>query len=148
MKVVILSGIPGSGKSTLAKELAGAVVCSADDWFCRSGEYQFDVNELGNAHGACLRRFMTALSEGFENIVVDNTNTTAEEVIPYYAIAASYGCDIELVTVTCDPSIAAARNLHGVPERGVFSMAQRLADRKLPDFWQYNEKFTQRTVAH
>jgi predicted kinase len=148
MKVTILSGIPGSGKSTFASGTgAGAIVCSADDWFCRSGEYRFNVCELGDAHGECLKKFVEAIQQG-RDTVVDNTNTTSEEIVPYYAVAAAYGAQIELITVLCDHKKAAARNVHGVSAKGVEAMARRLAERKLPDFWQYNEKFSQRIIEN
>ena len=91
-KCTILSGIPGSGKSTYCKNLDG-IVCSADDWFMRSGVYKFDFRELGKAHGECLKKFMEAIMEG-KDVVVDSTNTGVEEIIPYYAIAAAYNYDI------------------------------------------------------
>lgn len=144
MKVTILSGVPGSGKSTIARSMY-AVVCSADDHFLVDGEYRFDVTKLADAHGACLRKFVHAIQAG-KDVVVDNTNTTSEEIIPYYAFAAAWGCDIELVTVQCDPEVAAARCLHGVPVGAVKASAERIKNRVLPSFWQYNEKFSQRTV--
>ncbi len=146
MKTIIISGIPGSGKSTHSASIPGSVVCSADDWFCRFGEYIFDFRELANAHGACLRKFLEAMVNQEEVVIVDNTNTTAEEIIPYYAVSAAYGREIELITVLCDPAIAAARNTHGVPFAGVAAMAERLINRALPEHWSFNDKFSQRTV--
>ncbi len=153
VKVIILSGIPGSGKSTWVQYNAAlATVVSADHWFMRTGTYQFKVTELADAHGSCMRSFIgnltAAVADGEDcTIVVDNTNTTTEEIVPYYAIAAAYGCEIELITLLCDPAVAAARNVHGVPSGGTIAMAKRLDERKLPDFWKYNEKFSQRTIC-
>lgn len=147
MKVTILSGVPGSGKSTFASKTTNTVVCSADDFFCQSGEYKFDVTKLGEAHGECLRKFIEAIQVG-SDVVCDNTNTTADEIGPYYAIAAAYGAEIELITVLCDPAVAAARNVHGVPAAGVEAMAKRLAARRLPEYWKFNPRFSQRTVEN
>ena len=176
VKVIILSGVPGSGKSTWVKENhADATVCSADRYFMRTGTYQFKVTELADAHGYCMRKFVENLRAATEDgetctiivdntipqqilencvlnygetctIIVDNTNTTSEEIVPYYAVAQAYGCEIELITFEADPALAAARNVHGVPAAGVNAMAKRLESRELPDFWKYNEKFSQRTV--
>ena len=139
-KCVILSGIPGSGKSTFAKALLSGKVCSADDYFMVDGEYKFDVKLLADAHGACLRKFVHAISSG-SDVIVDNTNLSAEEIVPYYALAAAWGYDIKLITFKCDVETAIARNVHGVPEDGIRAMAKNLEERKLPDYWKYNDKF-------
>lgn len=151
MRVIILSGVPGSGKSTLAKSIvvnAPAVICSADNYFMVDGEYRFDPTKLGEAHAACLHRFtrslITARDQTWakdDNIIVDNTNTTALEMAPYVALAAAFGAECEIVTAVCDPEVAHARNTHGVPLAGVKRMAQAIRDRKLPPFW--NVKVTE-----
>ncbi len=134
MKVIIMSGIPGSGKSTYSKKLGG-VVCSADHWFEREGEYKFDPTKLGMAHGACLAKFTRALMAGEDVIVVDNTNTSSLELAPYVALAQAFGASCELVTIQCDPDVAFARNVHGVPLETIRRMAAALSARTLPPFW-------------
>lgn len=142
MKVLILSGIPGSGKSTAAAGEAGAVVCSADDYFTNaSGEYHFDPRKLSDAHAACLRKFLRAVLSEEELIIVDNTNTTAIEIAPYVAIAAAHGAEVEVRTYRCDPEVGAKRNRHGVPLEACRAMEERLAARKLPEFWKVKEVF-------
>lgn len=150
MKVTIYSGVPGSGKSTIIRrDHPGAIVCSADHWYERNGSYLEDFNpaELPKAHGACLLKFARALEHGFSvlgatdaltyEIVVDNTNTTAVEIAPYAALALAYGANLEIVTVQCDPEVAAARNSHGVPRASVLAMADRIAKRDLPPWWPH-----------
>jgi predicted kinase len=135
VKCYVYSGIPGSGKSTLVRERhPGVVVCSADDFFVVEGEYRFDPRSLPAAHGACLRKFVNALEVGHE-VVADNTATTVAEVAPYAALALAYGYDLLVVTVHCDPEVAAARNTHGVPAVACRAMADRLAKRELPPWW-------------
>lgn len=140
-QVLILAGVPGSGKSTYVNNLglSRESVVSADNYFVGSdGEYRFDPTKLGAAHGDCLRGFVSALMKGMATVVVDNTNTTAIEMAPYVALAAAYGYMVEIVRFSCDPAVAAERNVHGVPERAVRAMADRL-DRTfqdgLPPFW-------------
>ena len=148
-KTVILRGVPGAGKSTAAKQmfveqgLAGIPVTtfSADYYFERSGEYQFDPSKLGAAHASCLRAFvlqLTALSAGGDGIlVIDNTNTTVQEVDVYVKLARAFDVPFEVVTVQCDPALAAARGLHGVPTAKVWEMHRRLMDAKIPRDWPH-----------
>jgi len=134
-KIVVMQGIPGSGKSTWAQAEAqrtGGLVVSADHWFERSGSYVFDVRELGKAHAACFRAYLERLLEWRERangtLLVDNTNTTPAEIAPYFLAASALApeAEIYLLRVTCPPEVAAARCVHGVPERVVHAMYDRM----------------------
>lgn len=145
MKITILRGIPGSGKSTYAKHnSAGATVVSADHFFEKSGTYQFNPAQLPEAHGECLRKFVEAVQAKAGHVVVDNTGTSIAEVAPYAALALAYGGELEIVTVLCDATVAAARNVHGVPPEAVAAMDRRLKEEttRLPPWWPH------RTVEH
>ena len=125
MKVIILVGPSGAGKSTyIANYMRGrsefSMVCSADHFFVdAAGKYNFDRNKLGEAHAACMRSFVEEVRNPLGDVVfVDNTNTTKEELAPYIAVSRAYGVEPEIVVLGLDvePSVLAARNLHGVPE--------------------------------
>lgn len=134
MKVIILVGPSGAGKSTyIANYMRGrsevSTVCSADHFFIdAAGRYSFDRNKLGEAHAACMRSFVESVREpthasvrgpgDVEIVFVDNTNTTKEELAPYIAVSRAYGVEPEIMVLGLDiePSVLAARNLHGVPE--------------------------------
>lgn len=141
MKVVIMQGVSGSGKSTIAEQLM--VACydarcvSADLYFMQDGEYKFDQSLLGEAHKTCLRNFLETVtadpSELPELLIVDNTNTQLWEMAPYIHAAAAYGHEVEVIRCVCPVEKAAGRNLHGVPEKAVQGMADRL-EKPLP-FW-------------
>lgn len=139
--IFILQGVSGSGKSTTAGKLADAEnICSADDFFMQDGKYHFDPSKLGAAHGACLRKFVSLLllnAQKGRPIVVDNTNTTVGEIAPYYSLAEAYGYKPVIVTVECDPVVAAARNTHGVPLAACEGMAARIkaTNAVLPPWW-------------
>ena len=140
MQVILMSGIPGSGKSTLAKELGGplTVVCSADDYFVDpiKGAYNFDPSKLSEAHGACMRKFVShLLLDEADTIIVDNTNLTALELAPYVAVAAAHHASVEIVTVNCNVDVAVERNTHNVPIGSIRRMARTLLDRALPPYW-------------
>lgn len=138
--VVILQGISGSGKSTVASKLAPPeAVCSADDTFMVEGKYVFNPARLPEAHGNCLKKFVALLTGPVKcGIVVDNTNTTVAEIAPYVALAQAYGRDVTIVTVPCDPLVAAKRNTHGVPETACIAMWQRIeqTNKTLPPWWK------------
>lgn len=139
-KVTICRGIPGSGKTSWAKAQADAGIVSADDWFVRLQPdgtlgYRFDGREIAAAHDDCLRRFVAAVLAGVPHVVVDNTNTTAAEMIPYVAVALAHGCEVVVRSFRVDAATAAARNVHGVPLAACEAMAKRLADTVPPYFW-------------
>lgn len=146
MKVIILRGIPGSGKSTIADNIANAVICSADNYFMdRQGNYNFDPKQLGEAHKACMRDFLRYLNyspredETLDHIIVDNTNVELWEISPYVAICQALNVEYEITTIECDPKVAAKRNIHGVPERTINRMADRIDHITIPRHW--NHKF-------
>jgi hypothetical protein len=135
-------------------------VFSADHFFERSGEYKFNLDFLGDAHNACLKGFLDAVRNTAptkvyvmrgvpgsgkssyvknvtEGIVCDNTNIGVAELAPYVASALAYGHDVTVVRVLCDPAVAAARNVHGVPANVVKAKAEWLArSGNLPPYWK------------
>ena len=144
-QVVILSGVSGSGKSTLVKEFGPEVsyyrkVVSADNFFMVNGEYKFSPAHLGDAHADCFRKFIQAMQDETQMIIVDNTNTTAEEISPYMLGAAAFGYEVEVQTILpknmTDLELCAQRNAHGVPMAVISAQYRRLCERKLPRYWK------------
>lgn len=148
MNVILMSGISGAGKDTYIKNRFGdhdPIICSADTFFEKDGSYVFNPSLLPQAHGECLRKFIQNCELAYadehkydnenRNLVVNNTNLSSEELAPYVAIAQAYGHPIELVTVHCQPHIAAARSLHVNAPQILRNMHDRLMARKLPPFW-------------
>lgn len=146
MKVIIMRGLPGSGKSTWRKaNHLGDWFCSADSLFTDShGNYSFDPARLPEAHDRCLRRFTEVAVLALQHevfprdkvFVVDNTNISVYEIAPYYRLAEAVGHDVEIVQIDCPPAVAAARNVHGVPELTIGRMAEALKREQLPPWWK------------
>ena len=155
LQCYILSGVSGAGKSTWIQNQPWADradVHSADHYFEKDGVYRFDPKKLSEAHGECLRGFIHGVRPGWRAKemglslddspiqVVDNTNTTNEEIAPYYSVAKAYGYKVTLVTLRVNLELAAKRNSHGVPLAGIEAMAKRISDRRIPRFWDLKEE--------
>ena len=163
-KVVVLSGVSGSGKSTHARNLIleylGIQVpdevtmdmllavtpdddprctfsyCSADRYFMKDGEYQFNPSELTAAHNSCFLAYISALLEEKELVIVDNTNLSEVEIAPYILAAGAYDYEAEIITLRCSMAMCTERNIHGVTERGIENQWMRLMKRSLPPWWK------------
>lgn len=132
--VYVMRGSSGSGKSVAARKIRDAVraagkrsiICSADDYFydvvwrdddCTI-EYEFCATELHNAHLSCQKKFTGAVSDSYDAIIIDNTNTTEAEVATYAIPAWKAGYRVEIIEPEWRSHKAeelAARNVHGVP---------------------------------
>jgi hypothetical protein len=129
--ITLMRGIPGSGKTTLVRNrFTNDLVVSADFAFygepqCQyakymiEGNYRFDPARLQEAHGQCLRSFIGALAGADAGMVVDNGNTTIEELLPFIRIAEAYTIPVQIVTCQCDVETAVARNIHHVPRHTI-----------------------------
>ncbi len=146
MKVIILSGAPGSGKSTIAKkQAASALVVSADDFFMKKNaegkeEYCFSRDDLGLAHGECVKRFTMAIVNRHPLIVIDNTNIDVVDFAVYQAVARAFGYEVELLTVKISAETSFKRNLHNVPMNVCKNMCERLERRRVPKYWNIKEQ--------
>ena len=89
--LIILRGLPGSGKSTLAqtlKQLAGAVVCSVDEYFTDAdGHYTFHHLENHKAYAACQAKARAAMEAQCPLVIIDHTNTMEWEMKPFFDLA-------------------------------------------------------------
>ena len=147
MKVIILCGSSGAGKSTVAQTLKEMFlkngdpvsIFSADHHMVdEKGNYLFDRAKLPDAHNACLRAFTRVLLLREEGVlIVDNTNTTRQEVAPYAQLALAHSASLTTMVVVSDPQISAQRNIHEVPEAQVLRQHLRLMKEfpKFPHQW-------------
>lgn len=133
-KLLLLRGISGSGKTTIVKMMTAvfkevpSVVCSADDYFVnREGQYVFDKNKLGTAHQLCKDKVEFSMKNDVPWIILDNTNTTYQEIKPYLIMAEDNGYEVDFQEADMDLSVEECfkRNTHGVPLETI----QRMKDR-------------------
>lgn len=146
MKVQVLRGIPGSGKTRYVRELGQRYrvhAVSADHFFTGpDGTYNFVAAHIDKAHRHCLRQYLNVLRSRADTapdvLVVDNTNASVAEIAPYMALADAYEVPAEIVEFACDPAVAAARNIHGVPAPSVQKIhdTARANDQLIPLWWR------------
>lgn len=131
--VIIMQGTSGSGKSKLANELVkgvdSSVVCSADQYFEKPDSpagFEFDKTKIGAAHSYSMRKFLDALNNDVDLIVVDNCNTKLYEMAPYVRAAQAFDREILVVRTECPIKEAQDRAIHcvhpGVIESRAFAM--------------------------
>jgi predicted kinase len=133
-RVVIMRGLPGSGKDAYIRNrfltpsaVEPVVVCSADDFFVKGGEYRFDVSKLGEAHSTCYRAFLEALAGQYSIIIVNNTHIRRWEYANYEIVARLFKVPVEIIEMRvetiAEAFLCAKRNVHGVPVEVVAKMA-------------------------
>jgi tRNA uridine 5-carbamoylmethylation protein Kti12 len=151
-EVLIMCGLPGSGKTSWAErniKLEGDesfVICSADDFFSRGGEYDFVPSKLGEAHEWCFKEFFWYADRcsppashsdypDVKYIIVANTNTTLHEMSPYVALAKFFKLPVKIVYLECSVETSMSRNVHYVPERTIRDMDRKLKNLAFPKYW-------------
>ena len=118
----IIRGLPGSGKSSLGDNLASSgKSLAADDWFTdKDGNYNFDPQELPQAHEDCELRCVGAMLNEEESICVSNTFSQRWEIDPYFKIPRTYGYSV--FVIECQNQFG---NVHNVPIDVVEEMEDR-----------------------
>lgn len=153
-KVFILRGLPGAGKSRWLKErvlqLRGKSLASVsadqyhyspvtqnEDGTLKAPVYNFKPENAKHAHDSCLREFLDLILQPlWDEVIVDNTNTSAWEIAPYYRLAEVMGYEAEIIWLQCSVATSVARNVHSVPENTIEKMAERLESESLPPWWK------------
>lgn len=118
----IVRGLPGAGKSTLAEQMQGVHI-EADQFWMVDGEYKFDASRLKECHDDCKKRVMDAMSEG-KNVVVSNTSTTEEELLPYFTMGTALGYKVFSIIVE---NRHGGESIHNVPNHVIEKMRNRFS---------------------
>ena len=138
--IFILRGLPGSGKSTRAKELANhygmggmeVTICSADLYFSTRNadgyRYEFSAAAIKQAHAVCFMCADRAMANGYDVVIIDNTNIKVEHFEQYIDLGRRYGYRVEIERVggtdEADIREFTARQIHAVPESTIRKMAE------------------------
>lgn len=141
-KLILLRALPGAGKSTLAQKIykesntlhpIDQVIFSTDNEHMKfigdKWEYVFQPDKLFYFHKKNQANALNAMGLGKDFVIVDNTNTTFEEMKPYIIGAFIFGYDVEMVEPETawryDIEELTKRNAHGVPIEAIRKMKQR-----------------------
>lgn len=128
---VIMRGLPGTGKSTIARLLAGrdGAVHSTNDYFVVGGRYRFDARLQKEYHAENFRAFVESLKRCVPVVVCDNTNIRYWNYQHYMGAARKEGYQVHTICMPhIDPSIAAVRSPHFVPEHHIRLMLKGWED--------------------
>lgn len=134
-KMIIMRGLPGSGKTYKANSLGYLqpyqVVYLSTDKLLMGGpnHYLFSAEYLGLAHKLNQLKALEACKRGLNFIIIDNTNTTYNEILPYAVSAMD--SDYELIITepntdwAKDPEECFKRNTHNVPLEVIQNMLNK-----------------------
>lgn len=132
----IIRGISGAGKSTLGYTIAPYNCYSADDYFTTKEGYNFNPEQIQDAHDSCRGCVEHALKMGKTPVAVANTFTERWEFDWYLGLAEQYGYMAHVMTVE---NYHGGTNTHNVPDRIVEKMEERyelnLAFSRRPPLW-------------
>jgi predicted kinase len=119
--LTLIRGLPGSGKSSLAKKITqrSGNHLEADQYFMKSGTYEFDADRLQHAHAWCLNTTRELLQTG-EDVVVSNTFSTWRELRPYVELSRALGVEPVLILMQSQ-----FQNIHAVPDTSLERMRRR-----------------------
>lgn len=143
----IMRGIPGSGKSFKAKQLAPeSNIFSTDDYWISDNVYKFQLAKLKEAHEWNRQRAQFACVREVTPVVIDNTNISKKERLPYIEIAELNGYTWEVVLPDSewfmnilprlenkqyteeDIDAFFTRNSHNVPRETIRAMMHKWSD--------------------
>lgn len=155
--LILMRGPSGSGKSYLAKQIIdqtiGGVypyyILSTDDHFYDGERYNYNRNDLQEAHKVNRAKVAHRMREGWSPIIVDNTNIKLWEMLPYVRAGVDHGYLIEMLESGApwakSAAELAARNQHNVSQETIERMLRNYERTTVNEFLrahnlEYNRK--------
>lgn len=93
------------------------------------GKYVFDGRKIRKAHEWNYNRFLQAVHNDYELIIVDNTHTQFWEMISYLETGLDFGYEIQFLEPNTpwakDVDQLLEKNTHGVPRASIERMLKR-----------------------
>jgi predicted kinase len=147
-KILVLQGLPASGKSTYAKKLlaelpAGYALRINNDELSKS---MFGVQFGGGANSSKLLRKLRngliriALANGYQLIIVDNTNLATSEVRRLERLSKTHGVEFEINNSFLEVSVSECLTRNSarenpIPENVILEMS-KLVKKNKKRSWQ------------
>lgn len=121
-----------------------SIICSADEYFYNLGQgsYKHDPSKIADAHKYCFKKFIDAIKNNVNLIIVDNTNLSAWEISPYKMYAETHDYNVKITQVNVDPNVAFSRQQHGVPDHAHKRMSNSLNKEFIPHWWDKEIKLS------
>jgi hypothetical protein len=131
----IVRGLPGSGKTTIAKRISeistfvhrSCFHVEADMFFDIDGEYVYEPKLVSAAHAWCQSQTERELYRG-NSVVVANTFTTIEEMIPYFLIVKKLMAIGYMIKIIINEADGDFGSVHNVPKEVITKMDERWED--------------------
>lgn len=106
--LIIVRGPSGSGKSHITEEIKkqfNAPVFSSDEFWMQGGQYNFDIEYIGDAHAWNVQRAEKAMAGDEPVVIIDNTNSAFWEMKPYVELAQKHGYQVEFKEPDWNPKL-------------------------------------------
>jgi hypothetical protein len=91
------------------------------------GVYKFVPSKIGLYHAQNQRMAGDAVAEGIECIIIDNTNLTAKEVLPYARVAIEHDYQVMFV----EPETLWKYDVHGLVTHGTHDVPKDRLEKML-----------------
>lgn len=103
--LILVRGAPDSGKTTIARSILSGdqigigkitkAFFESDFWFSRTGTYQYDPSNVGEADGWCLKQCESAMVANTNLIVIANDFILLWQLELYHKLAEEYGYSVQ-----------------------------------------------------